>query len=100
MDRQDVNLVNAREPIDDSVRSMDDLANNRVIEFRNRPPRFRKRDQAVGCGNELGDDDRCVVRGVLTDEGANGSEIGTSLMCPENNSHGKNCFLTSSCDTS
>jgi len=100
MDRQDVNLVDAHEPKDDSVRSMDDLTNKRVIEFWNRPPRLRKRDQPIGCGNELGHDDRCIVRGILTDEGANGSEIGTGLMCPENNSHGKNCFLTSSCDTS
>ena len=100
MDRQDVNLVDSHEPTNNSVRSMNDLTNKRAIEFWNRPPRLRKCDQPVGRGNELGHDDRCVVRGVLTDEDADGSEIGTGLMCPENNSHGKNCFLTSSCDTS
>lgn len=100
MDGEDVNLVLAHEPIDDSVRSMDDFTNERVVEFRNRPTRLRKGNQLVCRRNQLGNDDRCVVRGVLTDEGANRSEIGAGLVGPENSPHDKNCFLTSSWDTS
>ena len=37
MDREDVNLVYADEPIDDAVWSMNDLTNKWVVEFRNRP---------------------------------------------------------------
>ncbi len=37
MDREDMNLIDAYEPIDDTVRWMDHLANQRVFEFRNRP---------------------------------------------------------------
>ena len=96
MDRQDMNLVHAHQPIDDSVRSMDALTNNRVGEFGNRPARLRKGDQTFGRRNQLGDNDRCVMMGVLTDEGANSSEIRAGLIRPENNPHDKNCFLTSS----
>ena len=96
MDREDVNLVYADEPIDDAVRSMNDLTDKWVVEFRNRPTGLWERHQPIGCRNQLGHHDGRVLRGILTDEGANGSEIGTSLLGPENNSHGKNCFLTSS----
>ena len=37
MDRKDVNLVHPYDPIDDTVRSVNDLTNERVIEFRNCP---------------------------------------------------------------
>ena len=100
MDREDVNLIDTHEPIDDTVRSMNDLANERVVEFRNRPTGLREGDQPIGCRNQLANHDRCVMRGVLTDEGANRREIGTGLLSPEDNPHGKNCFLTSSWDTS
>jgi hypothetical protein len=100
MHREDVNLVLAHEPIDDSVGSMNNLTNQRAIEFRNGPTGLRKCEQPIRRRNQLSHDDRCVVRGVLTDEGANSSEVGTGLMGPENNSHSKNCFLTSSWDTS
>ena len=99
MNREDVNLIHTHEPIDDTVRSMNDLANERVVEFRNQPTGLRERGQPVGRLNQLGDYHRRVMRGVLTDEGANSSEIGTGLIGPENNLHGKNCFLTSSWDT-
>ncbi|MGB7220563.1 MAG: hypothetical protein WBD07_17325 [Vicinamibacterales bacterium] len=44
MDREDVNLVLTHEPIDDSVWAVNNLTNVRVVEFRNRPARLRKRD--------------------------------------------------------
>ena len=42
MDREDVNLIHTHEPIDDSVRWMNHLANERVFEFRNGPTGFRE----------------------------------------------------------
>ena len=100
MDRENVNLIYTNEAIDDPVRWMNHLADERIFEFRNGPTRFREGGQSTGRSNQLGDDDRCVMRRVLTDEGANSREIGTGLIGPENNPHGKNCFLTSSWDTS
>ena len=100
VDREDMDLVSAHEPIDDPVRSMNDFTNERAIEFRNRPAGFRERDQSIGCRDQLGNHDGRVMRRILTDEGANRSEIGTGLMSPENDSHGKNCFFTSSWGTS
>ena len=100
MDREYVNLIHADEPIDNPARWMNHLAHQRVVEFRNGPTGFRKGGQSTGRGNQLGDDDRRVMRGVLTDECANSREIGTGLIGPENNPHGKNCFLISSWDTS
>lgn len=100
MDREDVNLIHTHEPIDDAVRSMHDFTHERVVEFRNRPTGFREGDQPIGCRNQLGNHDRRVMRGVLTDEGVNSGEIGTGLNSPENDPHGKNCFLTSSWGTS
>lgn len=96
LDGEDVNLVYAHEPIDDSVRAMNDLANLWIVEFRHSPTRLWKGGQSIGCRNDMGDNDRRVARGVLTDECANGSEIRASLIRPENSSHDKNCFLTSS----
>ena len=100
MDRKNVNLVHPYDPIHDTVRSVSDLANERVIEFRNRPTGFREGGQPIGRRNQLSDNDRRVMRGVLTDEGVNGSEIGPGLIGPEDNPHDRNCFLTSSWDTS
>jgi len=96
VDGEDVNLVHTREPIDDSVGTMNDLANGWILELRHSPTGLGKGDQPIGCGNDLGDNDRRVVRGVLTDEGANGSEVRAGLIRPENNPHDRNCFLTSS----
>ena len=100
MDREDMNLVGTHEPIDDPVRSMKDLTNERVVEFGNGPAGLWERDQPIGCRDQLGNHDRGVMRGILTDEGANRSEIRTGLMSPEDDPHGKNCFLTSSWGTS
>lgn len=100
MDCQHVELVDAHEPIDDAVRPMHDLTDQWVIEFRNCPARFREGDQSICRRYEAGDDDRRVVRRVLTDERANRRQIGTRLLGPENNPHDRNCFLTSSWDTS
>ena len=100
MDRQHVKLVDTHEPVDDAVRPMHDLANQGVIEFRNCPTRFREWDQSLCHRYEAGDDDRRVVRRVLTDERANRSQVGLRLLRPEDDSHDKNCFLTSTWDTS
>ena len=40
MHRQDVNLVGAHESIDDAVRPVNNLPDERVLEFRNCPPRL------------------------------------------------------------
>ena len=100
MDRENVNLIHTHEPVDDTVRSMNHLADERVFEFRNCPTGFREGGQPIGRSDQLGNNDRRIMRGILTNECANGSEIGTGLLSPENNPHGKNCFLTSSWDTS
>lgn len=44
MDREDVDLIDTYEPVDDAVRRVDDLADQGVIEFRNCPAGFRKWD--------------------------------------------------------
>ena len=99
MDREYVKLIDAHESVDDAVRRVYDLADQRTFEFRNRPARFRKCDQSVRSRYEAGDDDRRVVSGVLTDERANRSQVGLRLLRPQDRSHDKNCFLTSSWDT-
>ena len=100
MDREDVNLIVTYEPEDDTVRPMNHLADQRIVEFRNGPTGLRELDQPIGRVDELGDDDRRGVRRVLADECANGSEVRTGLLGPEKNPHDKICFLTSSWDTS
>ena len=100
MDGQYVNLACANEPVDDPIRSMHNLANQRMFEFRNYPARFREGDQSLRSRNEASDDDRRVVRRVLTDERPNCGQVGLRLLRPEDHSHDKNCFLTSSWDTS
>jgi hypothetical protein len=100
MDREDVNLIGSDEPVDDTVRRMNYLANQWIVEFRNGPTGLRKRHQPIGCGDELGNDDRRVLRRILADERANGCKVRTGLLGPEENPHDKNCFLTSSWDTS
>ena len=62
----------------------------------NRPTRFREWDQSIRGCDEAGDDNRRVVKRVLTDERANRGQVSTSLLGPEDNLHDKNCFLTSS----
>ena len=42
MDREDVNLIHTHEPIDDPVRWMNHLTDERVFEFRNGPTGFRE----------------------------------------------------------
>jgi len=37
MDREDVNLIVTYEPVDDTVRTMNHLADQRIVEFRNGP---------------------------------------------------------------
>ena len=96
MDRQHVKLVDAHESVDDAVRPVHDLTNQRIVEFRNCPARFREWDQSICRRYEAGDDDRRVVRRVLTDERANRGQVSASLLSPEDNPHDKNCFLTSS----
>jgi len=73
MDSQHVKLVDAHEPVDDAVRPVHDLADQPIFEFRNCPARFGEWDQSICRRYEAGDDDRRVVRRVLTDERANRS---------------------------
>ena len=100
MYRQHVNLVSTDESVDDTVRPVHNFPDEGILEFRNSPTRFWELDQAIGGGNETSDDDRRVMRRISTDESANGGQVGTSLLGPENTPHDKNCFLTSSWDTS
>ena len=97
---QHVNLVGPYESIDDAVGSMHDFPDHGILEFRNDPARLWKLDQAICDGNETSSNDRRVMRRISTDESADGGQVRTSLLGPENNPHDKNCFLTSSCDTS
>jgi len=100
MDRQHVNFVDIHQPVDDAVWSVHDLPDQRIVEFWYCSARFRKGDQSIGRRDEPGDDDRRVVRRVLTDERANRGQVGQRLLRPEHDPHDKNCFLTSSWDTS
>ena len=96
MDRQHVKLVGTNEPVDDAVWRVRDLADQRILEFRNGSTRLREGNQSVRRRYEAGDDHRRIVKRVLTDERANRGQVGTSLLGPEDNPHDKNCFLTSS----
>ncbi len=100
MDGEDVNLIVTYKPVDDTVRTMNYLADQRIVEFRNGPTGLWERDQPIGRGDDLGYDDRRVLRRVLADERANSSEVRLGLLGPEKNPHDKNCFLTSSWDKS
>ena len=53
VDRQDMNLLVAHDPIDDAVRPMNDLANNWILELWNGPTGFRKVGQPIGGRDEL-----------------------------------------------
>ncbi len=86
-------LVDANEPVDDPVRPMHDLANQRIFEFRNCSARFREWDQSICSRNEAGDNDRRIVRCVLADERANRGQVGTRLLRPENNPSRQELFL-------
>ena len=100
MHRQHMNLADAHEPVDDAVRRMHDLADQRILEFWHGPTILRERAQPICGRHDARDDDGRVVTGVPTDECADGGQVGASLLGPEDNPHDKNCFLTSSCDTS
>ena len=50
MDGQDVHLVGAHEAVDDAVRSVNNLADERIRELRNGSPGFRELRQAFGEG--------------------------------------------------
>ena len=100
MDREHMKLSNAHEPVDDTVRLINNFPNRRIFEFRNRPARFREWSKSICGRDEAGDDDRGIVRGVLADERTNRGQVGTRLLCPEHRPHERNCFLTSSWDTS
>lgn len=100
MDREDVNLIITDQPVDDTVRTMNHFADQRIVEFRDGPTGLGERSQPIDRGDELGDDDRRVVRRVLADERVNGDDVRTGLLGPEKRSHDKNCFVTSSWDRS
>ena len=40
MDREDVNLIITYKPVDDTVRTMNHFADQRIVEFRNGPTRL------------------------------------------------------------
>ena len=95
-----VNLVGSYKSIDDPVRLEDDFSDQGILVFRNRSTGCRKGYQPICRSNEPSYDDRRIVRRVLTDEGADGRQVGPGLLGPQENPHDKNCFLTSSWDTS
>ena len=100
MHREYVNLVGSDKPIDDAVGLEDHFPYQGVLEFRNGSTGFRKGYQPICRSNEPSDDDRRIVRRVLTGESADGRQVGTGLLSPEEQPHDKNCVLTSSWDTS
>ena len=73
MHREHVNLVGSYESIDDALGLEHDFPDQGIVEFRNGSTRFGKRSQSICCGDESSDDDRRIVRGVLTNEGADAS---------------------------
>ena len=100
MYREHVDLIETHEPVHDSVRWVNDFTHQGIFEFRNAPTRFGELDQAIRGSDETGNNDRAVVGRILTDERLNGGQIRAGLMGPEDDPHDKNCFFTSSCDTS
>ena len=88
-------------PIDRrAVGRVHSFPNQRIVEFWNCPTRFREWNKTICSRNEAGNDDRRVVRRVLTDERANRRQVGLRLLRPERDPHDRNGFLTSSWDTS
>lgn len=51
MDGEDVNLIRTDEPIDEPVRVMNDLANERILELRNRPTGLGESRQTISRRN-------------------------------------------------
>ena len=51
MDRQHMKISDAHEPVDDTVRRVNDLPDRRIFEFRNRPARFREWSKLI-CGRD------------------------------------------------
>ncbi len=90
MHRQDVDLVGVHKPVHDAVRLEDHFPDQGILEFWNSATGFRKGYQPISRGNEPSDDDRRIVRRVLTDEGADGCQVCTGLLGPEENPHDKN----------
>jgi hypothetical protein len=62
MNRQHVELVDANQSVNEAVGRVHDLADQRIVEFRNHSTGCRESDQAIRHGDEAGDDDRGVVR--------------------------------------
>jgi hypothetical protein len=100
VNRQDTHVVQRDEPVDDAIRSVDDLTNQRILEFRNGATRFGEEAQAVDRSDEPRNDDVGVVRRVLSNVDVNCSEVGLRLFRLVDGLHARKGFLTSSCDTS
>ena len=75
MKRQDVDLIRAHQPIDDSVGPSNDFANLWIVKFRNSAARFGEGRESLSGRNKLADNNRCVVWRILGDESVDGGEI-------------------------
>ena len=72
MKRQDVDLIGVDQSVHDSVGAANDLANLWVGEFGDCAARFGEGLELVGRRNQLADDNRGIVRGVLCNERLDG----------------------------
>ncbi len=99
VNRQNVNVLNTDEPIDNPVWLPNQLAHRWIGELWHNATGFRKVPNLPCRLSQSGDDNGGVVRRILTDEPADSAEVFPRLAGPEDSSHVRNCFLTSSCGT-
>ena len=96
MNRENVDLARAGETVDDSIRAVDDFANVVALELGHRTTRLREPSEALRRGDDPSDHDVPYVRGFLSNEGADRAKVGSRAGGPEDSSHERSCFLTSS----
>lgn len=60
MNREDMDL-SMNEPIDNSIGTLDDFSNGRIVDFRNNSTGLRKGGQPFDSSNQLLSDQLCVL---------------------------------------
>ena len=79
MDCEHVHLGVTNEPRHDPARASNEFTHLWILELRNGLAGLRKNSELFNRGDQLADGNRGIVRGVLTDEGVDCSEVSLGL---------------------